>query len=49
MLRSGQVWGIAIAGVTELSGDLGRNVWLLSALLSLANGFWAKVPQGRAI
>ena len=44
LLRSGWVWDSEIGGDTELSGDLGRNVLRLSALLSLANGISAKVP-----
>jgi len=42
--RSGQVWGSEIAGDTEVSGEIGRNVWRLSALLALANGILARVP-----
>ena len=42
-LRSGQVWGSEIAGDTELFGEIGRNVWQLSALFALANGISAKV------
>jgi len=29
LLRSGQVWGSEIDGDTELSGEVGRNVWRL--------------------
>ena len=47
-LRSGQVWGSQIAGDTELSVEIGRNMWRLSALLALANCISAEVPEGRA-
>jgi len=44
LLRLGRLWGGEIGGDTELSGEIGRNVLRLSALLSLANGISAKVP-----
>jgi hypothetical protein len=45
LLGLGRLWGGEIGGDTELSGEIGRNVLRLSALLSLANGISAKVPQ----
>ena len=47
LLRSGVVWGSEIAGDAKLSGEIGRNVWRLSALSALANGISATVLEGR--
>ena len=42
--RSGQMWSSEVTGDTELSGEIGRNMWQLSALFALVNGISANVP-----
>ena len=46
-LRLDQVWGSEIAGDTDVSVEICRDAWWLSAHFALANCISVKVPQGR--